>query len=212
MDGIDKLWADVAGKPLVAYSLLTLAGLDAVDAVVAVAPAARHEELRRLLAGASRPELRCVEGGARRQDSVAAGLAAAPDADWYVVHDAARPLVTRELCERVLTAAREHGAAISAVPIVDTVKRVAEDGYVLDTLDRAPLRAAQTPQAFAGHLLRRAHAEVTVDVTDDAAQVEALGERVHVVAGDPRNIKVTTPVDLEVVRALVGLAGGEAGR
>jgi 2-C-methyl-D-erythritol 4-phosphate cytidylyltransferase len=203
MDGVDKLWAEVHGVPLVAYSLRTLADLEAVNIVVAVASAARHEKLREVLDGGAQAKLRCVEGGARRQDSVAAGLAAVPDADWYLVHDAARPLVTAEVCERVLAAARERGAALPAVPVVDTVKRVAEDGRVLETVDRSTLRAAHTPQAFAGALLRRAHAEVTSDVTDDAAQVEALGETVFVVPGDPRNIKVTTPADLGVVRALL---------
>lgn len=203
MDGVDKLWSEVAGRPLIAYSLLTLADLDAVSIVVAVAPAARHEELRRLFGGIDGCQLRCVEGGTRRQDSVAAGLAAAPEADWYLVHDAARPLVTPETCARVLAGALLHGAAVPAVPIVDTVKRVAEDGRVIETPDRAWLRAVQTPQGFAASLLRRAHAEVTSDVTDDAAQIEALGEPVYVVPGDTRNLKVTTPADLDLVRALV---------
>jgi 2-C-methyl-D-erythritol 4-phosphate cytidylyltransferase len=203
MDGVDKLWAEVAGQPIVAYSLRTLANLEAVSIVVAVAPVARHEELRRLFAAIAGCELRCVEGGARRQDSVAAGLAAAPEADWYLVHDAARPLVTAEVCARALEGARAHGAAVPAVPVADTVKRVAEDGRVLETPDRASLRAVQTPQGFAGALLRRAHAEVTADVTDDAAQVEALGAPVYVVPGDTRNFKVTTPADLDLVRVLV---------
>lgn len=205
MDGVDKLWADVAGQPLVAYSLLTLANLEAVSVAVVVAPASRHEELRRLFAAMAGTELRCVEGGVRRQDSVAAGLAAAPEADWYLVHDAARPLVTAEVCTRVVAGAQAHGAAIPALPVADTIKRVAEDGRVLETLDRASLRAVQTPQGFAAPLLRRAHAEVTADVTDDAAQVEALGEPVYVVPGDTANFKVTTPADLDLVRALVGM-------
>jgi 2-C-methyl-D-erythritol 4-phosphate cytidylyltransferase len=206
MGGVDKLWTEVAGQPLVAYSLLTLANLEAVSIVVAVAPAARHEELRRLFVGFEGCELRCVEGGARRQDSVAAGIAAAPEAGWFLVHDAARPLVTAEVCTRVIEAARAHGAAVPAVPVADTIKRVAEDGRVLETPDRASLRAVQTPQGFAATLLRRAHAEVTSDVTDDAAQVEALGESVYVVPGDTRNFKVTTLADLDVVRALIGMS------
>ena len=202
MAGTDKLWADIGGRPLIAYSLGTLAGMEAAGILVVVAPVGRHEELRRLAAD-GRAELRCVEGGARRQDSVAAGIAAAPEADWYLVHDAARPLVTPEVCQRVLAGAREHGAAVPAVPVADTIKRVDEEGRVLETLGRASLRVVQTPQGFAAALLRRAHAEVTRDVTDDAAQVEALGEPVFVVAGDPRNFKVTTSADLELARAFL---------
>jgi 2-C-methyl-D-erythritol 4-phosphate cytidylyltransferase len=204
MAGVDKLWSDLEGRPLVARSLHTLARLDAVSVIVAVAPAARHDALRALTAGLE-VDLRCVEGGARRQDSVAAGLAAAPEADWVLVHDAARPLVTIEVCERALAGARQHGAAVPAVAFADTIKRATEDGRVIETLDRATLRAVQTPQAFAAPLLRRAHLEVTGDVTDDAAQVEALGASVYLVAGDPQNFKVTTPADLELARALLAL-------
>ncbi len=203
MAGIDKLWYEVEGQPLVGYALRTLAELEEVDILVAVAPRDRHEALRSLIAGIDRVELRCVEGGARRQDSVAAGLAAVPEAHWLLVHDAARPLVTREVCERVLRAAQLHGAAIPAVPLVDTVKRVDVTGRIEATIDRAPLRAVQTPQAFAAPLLRRAHAEVTHDVTDDAGQVEALGAPVYAVPGDPRTFKVTTPEDLAMLRTLI---------
>jgi 2-C-methyl-D-erythritol 4-phosphate cytidylyltransferase len=205
MAGTDKLWAEVAGQPLVSHSLRTLASLDAVGLLVVVAPAARHQALRDLVPEGVRVEVRCVEGGTRRQESVAAGIATVPEADWYLVHDAARPLVTSELCERVLAAAREHRAATAGVPIADTVKRVDEAGHVLETLDRASLRASQTPQAFAGGLLRRAHLEVASEVTDDAAMVEALGEPVFLVPGLARNFKVTTQADLDLVRALVGL-------
>ena len=211
MGAVDKLWADLAGEPLIARSLRTLASLHAVDLVVAVAPAAQHEPLRALAGGLS-AELRCVAGGARRQDSVAAGLAAAPDAHWYLVHDGARPLLTADLACRVLAAARTHGAAVPAVEVADTLKRVDAQGNVAATLDRRELRAAQTPQGFAGPLLRRAHEEAGEggdEATDDAALVERLGEPVHVVEGDPLNIKVTTAADLALVRAL--LAAGERG-
>jgi len=205
MGGVDKLWYEVEGLPLVGYALRTLAELDEVGVVVVVAPADRHEALQGLVTDLHRVELRCVEGGARRQDSVAAGLDAAPEAEWVLVHDAARPLVTREVCSAVLRAARAHGAAIPAVPLADTVKRVDVNGRVLETVDRGALRAVQTPQAFAAELLRRAHTEVTWDVTDDASQVEALGEVVYAVAGDPRTFKVTTAEDLEMVRTLMAI-------
>ncbi len=206
MEGEDKLWADLDGEPLVARPLRTLAALSEVDLVVVVAPAGRHTTLR-TLAGDAATRIVCVEGGARRRDSVAAGIAAAPEAAWYLVHDAARPLLSGALACRVLEAARAHGAAVPAVPVADTLKRAGDDGRVLETVDRASLYAAQTPQAFAGPLLRRAHAEAAAsdDVTDDAALVERLGERVQIVEGDPANVKVTAAADLALVRALAAI-------
>jgi 2-C-methyl-D-erythritol 4-phosphate cytidylyltransferase len=117
------------------------------------------------------------------------------------VHDGARPLLTADLVARVLEGARATGAAIPVVPVADTIKRVDTDGRVIETVDRAALRAVQTPQAFEGALLRRAHAEVREDVTDDAAMVERLGGGVMTVPGDPANLKVTTPPDLVLARA-----------
>ncbi len=204
MAGVDKVWADLCGRPLLAHSLEVFAALDAVTSIVVVAPEDRHDAVRRLPVGR---DVRCVAGGMRRQDSVAAGIAAAPRADWYLVHDGARPLVTAEVVTRVLDAAREHGAAIPVVPVTDTVKRVDADGRVAETIDRAPLRAVQTPQAFAGPLLRRAHAEVTGDVTDDASMLEAIEAPVATVPGDPTNLKVTTPADLAVARAWLAERG-----
>jgi len=219
MGGVDKLAADLGGEPLAARSLRALAGLAGVATVVIVAPRARHRALSAVAASAAEDRrdsghalvVRCVEGGARRQDSVAAGIAAAPDAAWYLVHDAARPLVTRALAAAVLAAARASGGgAVPAVPVTDTIKRVDAGGHVVETLDRAPLRAVQTPQAFAGEVLRRAHRAIRDEVTDDAGMVERLGLPVAVVAGDPANIKVTTPADLALVRALLTAREGTA--
>ena len=201
MGGDDKLAGDLNGRPVIAYALEVLGSLDRLATLVIVASEERHSELR--LLAPSGIEVRCVVGGDRRQDSVAAGIAAAPDAAWYLVHDGARPLVTRELADRVLVGARSHGAAVPGIPVSDTLKQVDEDGLVLATVDRASVRAVQTPQAFAGDLLRRAHAAVTDDVTDDAAMVEALGEPVVVVEGDPANLKVTRPIDLDLARSLL---------
>lgn len=217
MGGADKLWVDLGGEPLVARSLRTLGSLPGVAVLAIVAPAVRHDALRAITATlpkASSLAVRLVEGGARRQDSVAAGLAAVPENAWVLIHDAARPLVSADLAVRVLAAARAGGAAIPGVPIADTVKRVTGTGEagaerVTATIDRSSLRAAQTPQAFEARLLRRAHAlaasldVVTGGVTDDAALVERLGVPVAVVPGEPQNLKVTTPGDLLVVRALI---------
>jgi len=201
----EKAWATLDGAPLVARPLAMLASLPGVESVVVAAPAARHEEIARLGAEIGAAPVVCVEGGRRRQDSVAAAVAAEPAAGWYLVHDAARPLASAELAVRVLAAAQERGAALPGVPVVDTIKQVDDAGRVVATPAREGLRAAQTPQAFRGGLLRRALVAGArpgePDATDCASLVERLGEPVWVVPGEATNVKVTTPADLERVRA-----------
>ena len=145
-----------------------------------------------------------VEGGGTRQESVSRGLAAVPaDSALVVVHDAVRPFITRALIDAVLGAARATGAAICALPIAETVKRVS-GGVVESTVDRAELVAVQTPQAFRADLLREAHGKARRDGfigTDDAMLVERLGQSVQVVPGLAENVKITTPVDLRRARA-----------
>jgi 2-C-methyl-D-erythritol 4-phosphate cytidylyltransferase len=151
------------------------------------------------------PVAAAVMGGDSRSDSVRAGLRAVPDeAEVVLVHDAARPLATLALCDAVIDAVtRGADAAIPALPVTDTLKRV--DGTcVVDTVDRAHLVAVQTPQAFRASALRAAHASAAhLEVTDDAAVVEATGGRAVIVPADPRNVKITTPVDLVIAAALL---------
>jgi 2-C-methyl-D-erythritol 4-phosphate cytidylyltransferase len=205
MGGIDKIWADLGGVPLLAHSLRAASMLADLTDVVVVSSGVRHADIA-ALASKVGAAVRCVEGGTRRQDSVARGIEAAPEADYYLVHDGARPLASAALFTRVLDAARMHGAVVPAVPVVDTVKRVDGHGRVLETVDRSALVTVQTPQGFAGALLRRAHHEVMADATDDASMVEALGEPVVTVAGESANLKVTTPRDLMIARALLAAA------
>ena len=144
-----------------------------------------------------------VDGGATRSASVRCGLAAVPDdADVVVVHDAARPLASSALFDSVIGAVRDGAAAaVPALPVADTLKRV--DGErVIETVDRSHLVAVQTPQAFRAEALRAAHAPAD-DATDDAALVEQAGERVVVVPGDPRNLKITDADDLVIATALL---------
>jgi 2-C-methyl-D-erythritol 4-phosphate cytidylyltransferase len=166
---------------------------------VAVVPEHLVTEARHLLAPLAK--VRAVApGGARRQDSVREGLRHAPEG-WsgvVLVHDAARPFADVALVEAVARAASEHGAALPVLAVVDTVKRV-RDGRVVETLDRAELGAAQTPQGFRLELLARAYEAAFRDgvtVTDEAMAVERLGVPVVVVPGSPRNRKLTTPEDL----------------
>ncbi len=145
-----------------------------------------------------------VAGGPRRRDSVARGLAQVPDGvEFVLVHDAARPLVAPALVRRVIDRLRVGDAAgvVPAVPVRDTIKEI-DDDVVTGTVDRSSLVAVQTPQGFVTSALRRAHAAGDDDASDDAAMVETLGERVVVVAGDPANLKITYPEDLELARLL----------
>jgi 2-C-methyl-D-erythritol 4-phosphate cytidylyltransferase len=188
---------ELAGRPLIAHALARVAAAPSVATVVVVCAEARQEAVRAIARDLGIADLRCVAGGARRRDSVAAGLAAAGDADLVVVHDAARPMVSPALIEAVIAATRLHRAATAAVACVDTIKRV-EDGLVVETLPRDHLVAVQTPQGFATELLRRAHAVAPEeDASDDCLLVERLGEPVAVVPGEPSNRKVTHLEDLE---------------
>jgi 2-C-methyl-D-erythritol 4-phosphate cytidylyltransferase len=203
--GGPKQFAALRGRPVLDWSLAAFEANPYVDAVVLVlAPPGKGEKY-----AARYPKIEAVVGGgARRQDSVANGVAGlkAVDEDIILVHDGARPLVTQDLIERVIDAARETGAAIPAVPLDDTIKE-AEENRVLRTLDRSRLVRVQTPQGFAyGRLKRaldRAAAEGVVG-TDEAALVERLGLPVAIVPGDPRNIKITSPLDLTMAEAFLG--------
>ena len=203
----DKLWVEVGGQPVIAWTLQGLATADVGDHLTVVAPESRWEAVQRIAAVAARWEIAVCEGGDRRQDSVRAGLEVTPDCEMVVVHDAARPGLTAQLLRDVVEAARRCGAATAAVPIVDSVKRVDDEGMVVETVPRAGLWAVQTPQAFAAGTLREAHRRAVTDgvaADDDAALVERLGQRVQVVEGDRRNLKVTYDEDLAAFEA--GLA------
>ena len=199
--GTDKLWAPLAGRPLIAWPILAFASCDSVDELVVVTAAASIDRTEKLLEELE-VQARVVEGGQRRRDSVFAGLRSASDADTVVVHDAARPLVTSELIASAIVASCPTGAAIVAIPAVDTIK-VVEEGLVVDTLRRDLLWSAQTPQAFRRSLLLDAHQAITDNATDDAALVESLGVPVRVCVGSRANIKVTTQTDLELAAALL---------
>ena len=205
MGGGDKLLLSVAGRPLIAHSLAQFDGHERIDALVVVASAANIEAISAIASGFAKAKV--VPGGKRRRDSVLRGLEALAGCDIVVVHDGARPLVTRALIDAALDGAAEVGAALCAVPVTDTVKRGDGSGLVRSTVSRADLWLAQTPQAFRAGVLRRAHAAHDIDATDDAALVELIEEPVRLVMGSRENVKVTTPEDLALVEALLAARG-----
>jgi 2-C-methyl-D-erythritol 4-phosphate cytidylyltransferase len=216
MEGLGpKLLIDLAGRTLLERAALPFLGHAAVGEIVAVVPETLVNAAKEALGRVPRERVvgaRAVAGGATRQESVRLGLESiATGAAFVAVHDVARPLVTPALIDRVLAAARAHGAAIPALPLRDTVKEV-EAERVVRTIPRDRLQGAQTPQIFSRAILARAHAQGRdlPAATDDAALVEAIGFAVAVVAGEPTNVKITEPTDLIVARALIqsGLGGG----
>jgi 2-C-methyl-D-erythritol 4-phosphate cytidylyltransferase len=208
MGGVVKPWAPITdaagrGRPLLAYPLAAFQACAAIDGIVLVVAADAIERAHAVVREEGFDKVRVVvPGGGRRQDSVRAGLDALDSCDVVVVHDGARPLVTRELIERGIEASQETGAACCAIPAPDTVKE-ADDCRVVRTLDRSRLWLAQTPQVFRYDLLIDAHGRYEGDATDDASMLEALGVEVRLYQGSPRNLKVTTPDDLDLVQALV---------
>jgi 2-C-methyl-D-erythritol 4-phosphate cytidylyltransferase len=203
--GLDqpKAFARLGDEPLLAEPLRRLDACDWVDSIVLVAPAG-WEEPAILLAeevGAGKVSA-CVAGGETRTDSVRLGLAeVSDDALVVLVHDAARPLLTDAVVERVLEPLREGwDGAVPGVPVADTLKRADAQRGVQESVSRDGLWAVQTPQAFAADVLRRAYAREGT-ATDCAGLVEAAGGRVRVVDGDPRLLKVTTESDLATVSA-----------
>jgi 2-C-methyl-D-erythritol 4-phosphate cytidylyltransferase len=199
--GFDKLWAELANRPVVDWSLQAIAASRAVDRLVLVVARERLADAALLIAPYELPAM-AVPGGERRRDSVAAGVGVLADCGWVLVHDGARPFLTPELVRRGLDAARGTGAAVAAVPVRDTIKRV-RGSTVVRTLPRAELWAVQTPQVFRKDLLRDALGASDEDVTDEATLVERRGGTVRVFPGDGANLKITMPEDLELARALI---------
>lgn len=209
---LPKAFVALDGRPLVLHAVEALSAVEAVRCIQPVVAAAELERFAALFRErpVSAKLVEAVAGGAERQDSVRAGLAALPDdIELVAVHDAARALVRPTAVQRVIDAADRHGAAILAVPARDTIKRVAA-GRIVETPPRASCWAAQTPQVFRTEILREAHEKAAADRfqgTDDAELVERLGVTVEVVEGDADNLKLTHPEDLVLAEQLLAQRG-----
>lgn len=208
--GTPKALRDLGGVPMLVHAVTLLSRARSVDRVVVAAPPDQVDRVRQLLAGHQvGAEVAVVPGGSSRQESVRRALRALPpDVDVVLVHDAARPLTPVDLVDAVAAAVRAGAAAVvPALPVTDTVKRVDATGAVAQTLDRAALRAVQTPQGFVRDVLEAAHAAArddgVVDVTDDAGLVERVGVPVRVVPGAEEAFKVTRPLDLLLAEAVL---------
>jgi 2-C-methyl-D-erythritol 4-phosphate cytidylyltransferase len=201
--GAPKALRLLAGEPLLVHAVRRIAAAPSVRLIVVAAPATEIEAVRALLAPIA--PVVVVPGGAERQHSVAAALAAVPaEVGVVLVHDAARALTPPELIESVAAAIRSgHPAVIPVLPVVDTIKEVGPGEVVLGTVDRSVLRSVQTPQGFRHEVLAAAHAAGLDAHTDDAGMVEKSGTPVICVPGSELAMKITRPLDLILAEALL---------
>ncbi len=202
--GGEKLFLPLSGLPVLGWSLEALDRAPSVDGVVVVLSPENERRGRSMIRRLGcRKVIATCTGGARRQDSVLNGLNAASDARWVLIHDAARPFISVDLIDRGIGVANDIGAAVAAVPVKDTVKMVEKANLIERTPNRSLLWAAQTPQFFQRDQLIEAYRlNGDRDVTDDAEVIERAGLPVAVYLGSYENVKITTPDDLLLARAI----------
>lgn len=213
MAGLDKQFVLLGDRPVLSHALQPLRIHPAVTAIVVVAAPERCAEVAGLI-GADAPgagPIQVVAGGVRRQDSVRLGVEALPAVELVLIHDGARPFLSTAIIDRALAAVATAVAAIAVTPVTDTIKRVAADGRIIATPARHELRAAQTPQIFQRSALLGAYAAIdwSQEFTDEAGLLEATGAPVGTFLGAADNLKITTPHDLTVARALWQEQAGE---
>ena len=202
MAGINKLFASLRGKPLLAWSVDTCQRYSSVQQIVVVLNGEDLARGQKLKNERGWSKVILCPGGARRQDSVREGLRQIRDCDLVMIHDGARPFLTPDLIEDGLKIVGKTGAAVAAVPVKDTIKLANNARLIKETLQRDRLWAAQTPQIFSFDMITRAYENLAAEATDDAAAVERLGHKVQLYIGDYKNIKVTTAEDLALARII----------
>lgn len=207
--GINKMYMEIGGKPLVLMTLESLISVPEIDELVVVI--SREDEalfnenvLERL---ECRKKISIAYGGDERQDSVYNGLQKVSDGcEIVLIHDGARPFASRDIVKRTIECAKSQGACAAGVPAKDTIKIVDGDGIVLDTPNRKDLWCIQTPQTFKLKLIKSAYEKAVSEgcaATDDSMIAEYAGEKVHIVMGDYENIKITTPEDIPFANAIL---------
>lgn len=197
---INKQYLQLGDRPLLAHTLEVFANNNKIDQIVVVV---KKEEMdycqKKIINKYGFENLKLVAGGETRQQSVYAGLMAfSPAINYVIIHDGARPLISKELLNKVIEKLSKYKALTTAIPVKDTIKIVDKESFVQETPDRDSLRAIQTPQAFEYDLIYEAHENFDgkAKATDDASLVERMGHKVKVIRGENSNIKITTPIDL----------------
>ena len=209
---VDKLWLEVAGRPVVAHTWRHFNDAAAVDEIILVVRDGMQEHFKDLAVRFHfQKPFRLVSGGVERQDSVWNGLeAVSPKTEIVAIQDAARPCTSAELIAATIAAARETGAAVAAQPVTDTLKETADGKIISRTVDRSKLWAVQTPQTFRVEVIRNAIAAARKNglvLTDDTAACELIGQPVRLVKSASPNPKVTVPADLPFIESLLRPAG-----
>ena len=203
MGGLDKLFAPLGDKPVLARVIDTFQKCQAIDQIVIVLSQPNLKQGEQLASQQKWSKVTDIcPGGESRQGSVVAGLSRLRDCNWVVIHDGARPFVTENLIEQGLETAQETGAAIAAVPVTDTIKIAGEDHIVQGTPPRNNLWSVQTPQVFRFDIITEAYRQLKYEVTDDAKAVEQMGIKVKIYMGAYDNIKITNPDDLALAEIL----------
>jgi len=200
---VPKVLLPLAGRPAIAWSVSVFETCPLVDGLCLVTTPELRENLTELLAACKKP-WKIALGGKTRGESVNCGLAALPaDAEWVAVHDGARPCLKKDDLERLLLAMKESGSAVAGHPLHDTLHRVDEQGFAVDTPPRKGLWQVQTPQCFPRKALQQAYALVGTDLTDDAAVFAAAGHAVKLIACSNQNMKLTVPEDVPLIEAAI---------
>lgn len=202
MGGIDKILTEIAGLPSVLHSVNAFLEVGRFETTIVLANTENVGQLKYLTSGPEYQSVEVVLGGIRRQDSVKIGLDQIKSSDFVMIHDGARPCVSSALIRRAITESENTDAAIPVVPINDTVKMV-DASVVTSTVDRSSLYASQTPQVFRYKTISELHHKLTFEVTDDASVAEIYGVEVSTFEGDPENIKMTTPLDMEIAEIIL---------
>jgi len=206
-----KQYIEILGRPIICHTLDVFFQFRDIEHIIIVVPSDHlnsfKDDIIEKFGYPSNWKVAC--GGAHRQDSVRNGFSLVPkDSDVVLVHDGVRPFVTKELIKKTIDTAFDAGAAVVAVPLKETIKKVGDDMFICETVDRGGLWSAQTPQAFRYEILKSAIDAAFRDNfygTDEASIVERIGVKIKIVEGDSKNIKITTPDDIALAKAIVGL-------
>lgn len=206
--GLKKQFIELLGRPLIYYTLLPFEESELIDDVILVVGIDDTDRIKKLIEQSGFKKVKkIIIGGKERQDSVYNGIKAISSSCKYVlIHDGARPLVTREIISSVATEVNLHKAVVVGIPSKDTVKSVSDEGFIKETLDRGSVWLIQTPQIFSYDIIKKAYErafKIGYIATDDSRLVERLGQKVKIVKGSYENIKVTTPEDIVFAEAIL---------
>lgn len=208
--GINKQFLTLRGKPILAYTLDAFEKHPLINEIVLVISAKEFDLCKKeILLKRHYTKVKCVEGGASRQESVFSGLqGCSPKTDYVLIHDGARPIISQNMITKCVTETQKYQATVVGVPVKNTIKVIKDDGYIDHTPDRSTLYQIQTPQCFEYALIMQAHKQALANHftgSDDASLVERIHKPVKIVRGQYSNLKITTPEDLILAESIIDL-------